>query len=61
MPDLLSVAIVELRRDEVTRQLQARIAAGEDPLAFTLAILGAALLAGFANARGQPCLNPERR
>jgi len=33
MPDPLSVAIVELRRDEVTRQLETRIAAGQDPLA----------------------------
>ena len=33
MPDPLSVAIVEFRRDEVARQLNARIAAGESPLA----------------------------
>ncbi len=33
LPDPLSVAIVEFRRDEVARQLQARLAAGEDPFA----------------------------
>jgi multidrug transporter EmrE-like cation transporter len=31
------------------------------PLAFTLAILGAALLAGFGERTGPPSLNPERR
>jgi len=53
MSDPLSVAIVELRRDEVTRQLQARIAAGEDPLALLESCRQGMTLVGERFQRGE--------
>ena len=53
MSDPLSVAIVELRRDEVTRQLQARIAAGEDPLALLESCRRGMTLVGERFQRGE--------